>query len=92
VLRLFLVESGILGAIAGVSGLLAGWLLSLLVDWIAHRYLESQQVTFVGSLSYVPWWLAAGALGFSVLVGVGAGLYPAYRAASLDPVAALRHD
>jgi ABC-type lipoprotein release transport system permease subunit len=92
VLRLFLVESGLMGAIAGVTGLVAGWLLSLLVDWIAHRYLESQQVTFVGSLSYVPWWLAGGALLFAVLVGILAGLYPASRAASLDPVAALRHD
>lgn len=92
VLRLFLVEAGMMGAIAGVSGLVAGWLLSLLVDWLAHRYLESQQVTFIGSLSYVPWWLAVGAIVFAVVVGVVAGLYPASRAARLDPVAALRHD
>jgi ABC-type lipoprotein release transport system permease subunit len=91
VLRLFLVESGMMGAIAGVAGLIGGWLLSLFVDWIAHIYLESQQVTFIGTLSYVPIWLSTGVLVFAVLVGILAGLYPAYRAASLDPVAALRH-
>ncbi|MFN8532733.1 MAG: ABC transporter permease [Dehalococcoidia bacterium] len=92
VLRLFLVESGMMGAIAGITGLIAGWLLSLFVDWLAHIYLESQQANFVGSLSFVPLWLAIGSLVFAILVGVLAGLYPAFRAASLDPVAALRHD
>jgi putative ABC transport system permease protein len=41
---------------------------------------------------YVPWWLVAFALGFSVFVSLFAGLYPASRAAKLDPVQALRHD
>lgn len=92
VIRLFLIEAGMMGAIGGLAGLAGGWLLSLFVDWLAHLFLESQQVTFIGSLSYVPLWLAIGSLAFAVLVGVVAGLYPAFRAASLDPVSALRHD
>ncbi|MCS7002504.1 MAG: ABC transporter permease, partial [Dehalococcoidia bacterium] len=92
ILSLFLVEAGMMGLIAGVAGLVGGWLLSLLVDWLAQQYLRSQQLDFVGSLSYVPPWLAVGAVAFSILIGVLAGLYPAYRAASMDPVRALRHD
>jgi putative ABC transport system permease protein len=40
----------------------------------------------------MPLWLIAGAVAFSVGVSLLAGLYPASRAAAVDPVKALRHD
>jgi ABC-type antimicrobial peptide transport system permease subunit len=40
----------------------------------------------------VPWWLVLGALGFSLAVSLASGLYPAARAAKLDPVKALRYE
>ncbi|MBA3532687.1 MAG: ABC transporter permease, partial [Ardenticatenales bacterium] len=89
---LFMVEAAMMGFIGGVTGVLFGTLLGKLVDWIAHRYLEAEQITGIGTLSIVPLWLALGALAFGTLVGLLAGLYPAARAASLDPVQALRYD
>jgi len=43
-------------------------------------------------ISYVPWWLALGAIGFAMVVSLVAGLYPAARAARLNPVEALRYE
>jgi putative ABC transport system permease protein len=41
---------------------------------------------------YFPLWLILGAMAFSVSVSLLAGLYPAMRAARVNPVEALRHD
>jgi putative ABC transport system permease protein len=43
-------------------------------------------------LSSVPWWMVAGAIAFSIVVSLAAGLYPASRAAQLNPVEALRYE
>jgi putative ABC transport system permease protein len=89
---MFTVEAGLIGLIGGFFGLILGTLLGRLVDWIAHRYLLNEGVTGIGQLSVVPLWLALGSLVFAALIGIVAGLYPAARAAKLDPVTALRHE
>lgn len=76
-----------MGFIGGILGLIFGTLLGKFVDWLAHRYLESEQITGIGTLSVVPLWLAIGALLFGTLVGILSGLY-SVRAAKLDPVQA----
>jgi putative ABC transport system permease protein len=92
VLKLFMSEAGLIGLLGGVVGLVLGSLLGRGVDWVAHLYLRAQEVTGIGSLSVAPWWLAAGAVAFATLVGLVAGVYPAFQAARLDPVAALRYE
>jgi len=92
VLKLFMAEASLIGFLGGVVGLVLGSLLGRGVDWVAHLYLQAQEVTGIGSLSVVPWWLAAGAVAFATLVGLVAGVYPAFQAARLDPVAALRYE
>lgn len=89
---LFTVEAAMLGLLGGFFGLIFGTLLGRLVDWIGHRFLIAEGVTGIGQLSVVPWWLALGSLAFAAFIGIVAGLYPAARAARLDPVAALRHE
>jgi putative ABC transport system permease protein len=76
----FLVESGTLTGIGGVIGVAFGTGLAYLVSKLIH-------FPFYFS---VPWTLTA--LVFSVLVGVGFGLYPARRAGDMDPVTALRYE
>jgi len=90
--RMFTADAVLLGVIGGIAGVILGTLLGRLVDWIGHRYLESQGVIGIGQMSVVPAWLALGALLFAGFIGVLGGLYPAARAARLDPVIALKHE
>ena len=90
--RMFTADAVLLGVIGGIAGVILGTLLGRLVDWVGHLYLESQGVIGIGQMSIVPAWLAIGALVFAALIGVLGGLYPATRAARLDPVVALKHE
>ena len=90
--RMFTADAVLLGIIGGFVGVIFGTLLGRLVDWLGHLYLESEGVIGIGQMSIVPPWLAIGALVFAGFIGVLGGLYPAARAARLDPVAALKHE
>jgi putative ABC transport system permease protein len=80
VLVLFLVEAGLLGTIGAVLALPVG----VAVGYAATRYAE------VG-FTLAPAWMAT-AVAVGVIVGVAAGLYPAWRAARVDPIDALRYE
>ena len=89
--RIFFFESGAIGLIGGAAGCLLGWATSLLINRIVNIYLARQGVPSVGYFAF-PVWIFLGAMGFSLLVSLAAGIYPARRAARVDPVVALRHD
>jgi putative ABC transport system permease protein len=77
----FLLEAMTLTASGGVIGILIGWLLSLAIR------------TFVPSLpSTVPLWSVVAGFTVATSVGLFFGIWPAVKAARLDPIAALRYE
>ena len=88
---LFFAEAGAMGLFGGVFGVALGWLIGQALTWGTTIYLRRQDLPGV-KISYVPWWLALSAVAFAVVVSLVAGLYPAARAARLNPVEALRYE
>ncbi len=88
---IFFVEAAVIGVIGAIAGLVLGWVVTRIAGAVMNFQLAKQGVGNV-DLFYFPWWLILGAIVFSVLVSLAAGLYPAVRASRIDPVKALRHD
>jgi putative ABC transport system permease protein len=84
VLYQFLVESAVLSFVGGCIGVALGWLIASLVGRVQ---LGGSAITPVVSLDSILL-----ATGFSIAVGLFFGIYPATRAASLEPVEALRYE
>jgi len=89
--RIFFVEAGSMGILGGALGAGLGWMIGRVKNVGTNIWLQRQELR-PENFWYVHWWLVAAALGFSIFVSLFAGLYPAARAARLDPVQALRHD
>ncbi|MGB2591594.1 MAG: FtsX-like permease family protein [Candidatus Acidiferrum sp.] len=89
--QLFFVEAGVMGLLGGVLGVIFGWFIGRAVTWGTNFYLHRQNLPSAHVFS-VPLWLVCGAILFAVLVSLVAGLYPASRAARLNPVEALRYE
>jgi ABC-type antimicrobial peptide transport system permease subunit len=74
----FLIEAATLTGIGGIVGLSIGWGLTLLLSLLLP--------------SYVPLWAPIGGLVASVGIGLVFGLWPAWKAARLDPIESLRYE
>ena len=79
ILKQFLMESATLSAIGGLIGLIV----AVLIGFVISAFVIQTKI---------PWWSAILAIGVSAIVGILAGLYPAWKAARLDPIEALRAD
>ena len=88
---LFFAEAGAMGIFGGVGGVALGWLIGQAINFGTNIYLERQEFP-PEKIWSVPLWLVGGAIAFSLLVSLAAGLYPAARAAKLNPVEALRYE
>ncbi len=89
--QLFFAEAGVMGLAGGVFGVALGWAIGRAIQLGTMVYLRRQGLISPNIWS-VPWWLVLGAIGFAVLVSLASGIYPASRAAQLDPVEALRYE
>jgi len=88
---LFFAEAAAMGFFGGLFGVALGWFIGQALTWGTGIYLRQQDLPSV-KISYVPWWLALGAILFATIVSLLAGLYPAARASRLNPVDALRYE
>lgn len=89
---IFFFEAAVIGLFGGVVGSLAAWGIDGLANRLAYRFvLKPQGASFVDFFS-LPAYLWLGAILFALVVSILAALYPAARAARIDPVRALRHD
>jgi putative ABC transport system permease protein len=89
--RLFFAEAGAMGLFGGIVGVMLGWAIGRALNFATNVYLKRQGLPPI-DLSSVPLWLVGSAIGFSFFVSLIAGMYPASRAAKLDPVEALRYE
>jgi putative ABC transport system permease protein len=89
--KLFFAEAGAMGILGGIVGVALGWAIGQVINLGTNVYLKRQSFPPEHFWS-VPWWLVLFAILFSFLVSLAAGLYPAGRAARLDPVQALRYE
>ena len=76
----FLIETVLLSATGGLLGVMLGILIPFIITWAADM------------VTIITVWSPLAAFGISALIGVAFGLYPAFRAAQMDPVEALRHE
>ena len=89
--RIFFFEAGSMGLLGGALGAGLGWTIGRVINFATNIYLQRQDIK-PENFWVIPPWLVGAALAFSMFVSLFAGLYPASRAAKLDPVQALRHD
>jgi putative ABC transport system permease protein len=83
ILLQFLIEAIMLCFLGGAIGVLGGQALTFAVSKIPGGYLEH---------SHIPGWALAMSFGFAGAVGLIFGMFPAIKAARLDPIEALRHE
>ena len=89
--KLFFAEAGAMGILGGLVGVALGWAIGEVINLGTNVYLKRQSLP-PEHFWAVPWWLVGGAILFAFVVSMVSGLYPAGRAARLDPVQALRYE
>ena len=89
--KLFFAEAGVMGALGGLAGVALGWAIGHAINFGTNIYLRRQSFP-PEQVWFLPWWLVGSAIAFAIVVSLVSGLYPASRAARLDPVQSLRYE
>lgn len=98
VMSIFIAEAGVIGVLGGIGGVVFGIAAAKIIDVIAVSYIYAE-IAASGTtpddpinIAVVPLWLPLFAIGFSLIVGLASGIYPALRAVQLNPVTALKYE
>jgi len=89
--RLFFTEAGAMGFFGGLLGIALGFAIGKAINIGTGIYLRNHQLP-AEPVWILPPWLIGAAIAFSIVVSLLAGLYPASRAAKLDPVQTLKYE
>jgi len=89
--KLFFTEAGAMGFFGGLLGIALGFLIGKAINIGTGFYLQRHQLP-AEPVWILPPWLIGAAIAFSIVVSLLAGLYPASRAAQLDPVQTLKYE
>ena len=87
---MFLVEAAAVGCIGGVGGLVLARVVSWFLGWAFNTYAAQYGVGGPDAVFVFPAWLLVSSVIYAVLISVLSGIYPASKAANIDPVQALR--
>jgi ABC-type antimicrobial peptide transport system permease subunit len=94
IMKIFFVEAGLIGFAGGLLGLFGGWAVDRIANLLANQWVARQAGQAIRQIEFfsIPWYLAAGAILFALVVSLIAAIYPARYAAKIDPIRALRYD
>lgn len=90
--RLFTVEAALLGFWGGVFGMLISLALGQIARWLVRNQGAGLSSLPIENIGQFPLWLVGAVLGFTTILGILSGLFPAIRAARMNPVDALRYE
>lgn len=88
--RLFLFESAMIGLLGGTIGIAFSKGLSILINKFGANFGDYMGTGAETKISIIPIWLVFAAMGFSTLIGIASGYYPAKRAMNLSALDAIR--
>lgn len=88
---LFTFEAAMIGFLGGITGVIIGFILGKVGNVFINNMLSDQGMA-ASDIIQMPIWMVGSVVGFTSTIGLLAGLYPASRAARMDPVEALRYE